>query len=88
MTSRNGRFAVKDIHWSDHNSTYEEMIECLGKENGRYGYGGAWPYYELNDGTYAICTCLPGDKMRAIIIVDKKKKLYTLLEAALAWKAF
>ncbi len=57
------------------------MIECLGKENGRYGYGGAWPYYELNDGTYAICTCLPGDKMRAIIIVDKKKKLYTLLEA-------
>lgn len=57
------------------------MVECLGKENGRYGYGGAWPYYELSDGTYAICSCLSGDRMRAIIIVDKKKKLYTLLEA-------
>ncbi len=75
------KITVADFLQFDHNSTYEEMVECLGKENGRYGYGGAWPYYELSDGTYAICSCLLGDRMRAIIIVDKKKKLYTLLEA-------
>ena len=65
----------------DHNTTYEEMVECLGKENGRYGSGGAWPYYELSDGTYAICSCLPENRMIGIVIVDKRKKLYTLLEA-------
>lgn len=71
---------AEDFLQFDHNTTYEEMVECLGKENGRYGYGGAWPYYELSDGTYAICTCLSGDRMRSIVIVDKRKRLYTLLE--------
>lgn len=75
------KISAEDFLQFDHNTTYEEMVECLGKENGRYGSGGAWPYYELNDGTYAICTCLSGDRMRAIVIVDKRKKLYTLLEA-------
>lgn len=71
----------EDFLQFDHNTTYEEMIECIGIENGRYGSGEAWPYYELDDGTYAICTCLSGDRMRAIVIVNKRKKLYTLLEA-------
>ncbi len=40
-----------------------------------------YTYYELCDGTYAICNCLPGDRMRAIAIVDRNKKLYALLKA-------
>ena len=74
---------IEDFLQFDHNTTYEEMVECIGKENGGYGYGGAWPYYELSDGTYAICQCLPKSKIRAIVIVNKKEKLYTLLEANL-----
>ena len=74
------KLTKEDFFQFDHSTTYEEMIECIGKENGRYGSGGASPYYELDDGTYAICSCLSGDMMRGIFVVDKRKKLYTLLE--------
>lgn len=68
------QLTADDFKQFDNNTTYEEMVESLGKENGRWGYGGAWPYYELCDGTYAICYCLPGTKMKQITIVDKKEK--------------
>lgn len=75
------KITAADFLQFDHNTTYEEMAKCLGKENGKCGSGGAWPYYELSDGTYAICSCLPENRMIGIVIVDKRKKLYTLLEA-------
>lgn len=69
------KLTVDDFRKFDNNTTYEKMVESLGKENGRWGYGGAWPYYELCDGTYAICYCLPGTKMKQITIVDKNEKI-------------
>lgn len=75
------KLTAEDFLQFDYDTTYEEMIECIGEENGRWGSGGAYPYYELCDGTYAICNCLPGSRMRAIAIVDRKKKLYALLKA-------
>ena len=76
------KLKAEDFLQFDHNTTYEEMVKRIGIENGIYGYGEAWPYYELSDGTYAICTCstrISGDRIRGIVIVDKGKKLYTLL---------
>lgn len=75
------KLTAEDFLQFDYNTTYEEMVECLGVENGNWGSGMTYPYYELCDGTYAICNCLPGDRMRAIAIVDRKKKLYSLLKA-------
>ncbi|MEY8265206.1 hypothetical protein AALA79_02320 [Lachnospiraceae bacterium 64-25] len=75
------KLTAEDFLQFDYNTTYEEMIECLGEENGRWGYGAAYPYYELCGGKYAICNCLAGSRMRAIAIVDRKKKLYVLLKA-------
>lgn len=79
------KITVDDLRQFDHDTTYEEMVESLGKENGRWGYGGAWPYYELYDGTYAICYCLSGTEMEQITIVDKKEKKYVLLECSDKW---
>lgn len=75
------KLTAEDFLQFDYDTTYEEMVECIGEENGRWGFGGAYPYYELSDGTYAICNCLSGTKMRSIAIVDRKKKLYSLLKA-------
>ena len=75
------KLTADDFLQFDYDTTYEEMIECLGEENGRWGLGAAYPYYELCDGTYAICNCLQGDTMQAISVVDRKKKLYALLKA-------
>lgn len=75
------KLTAEDFLQFDYSTTYDEMIECLGEENGNWGSGMTYPYYELCDGTYAICNCLPGDRMRAITIVDRNKKLYALLKA-------
>lgn len=46
--------SVSDFEQFDYNTTYEDLVDCIGLPNGTIGSGIARPYYELNDGRFVI----------------------------------
>ena len=49
------RLSVSDFEQFDHNSTYRDIVDRIGLENGTIGSGILRSYYELEDGRYVIC---------------------------------
>ena len=78
--------SVGDFEQFDYDTTYEEMVECLGEPNGWVGSGIMRPYYELDDGRFAICHCFVKGNMESISIVNRKHFEYALLQIKLHTK--
>lgn len=71
---------INDFKEFGYDSTYMEVYEKIGEENGNVGSGNFYPYYELNDGTYVIIRFYPNlIHIRSIDIADKSAILYSLL---------
>lgn len=49
------RLSVSDFEQFDHNSTYRDIVDRIGLENGTIGSGILRSYYELEDGRFVIC---------------------------------
>ena len=49
------KLSVTDFEQFDHNSTYEDIVDRIGLENGTIGSGILRSYYELEDGRFVIC---------------------------------
>ena len=74
------RLTIDDFQQFGYETTYSEVIESIGEENGDIGENYFYPYYELCDGTYAIVYFNSrGSNMQGISIADKKEILYFLL---------
>lgn len=74
-----------DFEQFDYNSTYEEVVERIGFENGTIGSGIIHPYYELKDGRFVICS--GWDKINYISIVNHECHEYYLLPPTLKKKS-
>lgn len=53
-TYYNRSLSEKDFYQFDYNTTYEEIVEHFGLPNGVVGSGILLPYYELNNGKFAV----------------------------------
>lgn len=74
------KLTINDFKEFGYDSTYGEVCEKIGGENGNVGSGNFYPYYELNDGTYVIIRFYPSlNHIRSIDIADKNAILYSLL---------
>ena len=75
------KLSVADFEQFDYNSTYDDIVDRIGLENGTLGSGILRPYYELEDGRFVICGV--GDY---ISIVNHENHEYYLLPFELKQK--
>lgn len=74
------RLTIDDFRQFGYETTYSEVVETVGEENGDIGENYFYPYYELGDGTYVIIYFNSmGGSIGGISVADKKEILYFLL---------
>ena len=78
------KLTVDDFRQFGYDSTYEEIVEAVGEENGNIGSGLYIPYYELRGGKYAIIHF--SSNVRRIDIANRFKVLYSLLPVRVPYK--
>lgn len=79
------KLSVTDFEQFDHNSTYEDIVDRIGLENGTIGSGILRSYYELEDGRFVICLVL-GNGLY-ISVVNHENHEYYLLPPVLNQKS-
>ena len=79
------KLSVTDFEQFDHNSTYEDIVDRIGLENGTIGSGVPRAYYELEDGRFVICLVL-GNGLY-ISVVNHENHEYYLLPPVLNQKS-
>ncbi len=79
------KLSVTDFEQFDHNSTYEDIVDRIGLENGTIGSGVPRAYYELEDGRFVICLVL-GNGL-CISVVNHENHEYYLLPPVLNQKS-
>ena len=79
------KLSVTDFEQFDHNSTYEDIVDRIGLENGTIGSGVPRAYYELEDGRFVICLVL-GNGLY-ISVVNHENHEYYLLPPVLKQKS-
>lgn len=83
----NRKLTIDEFEQFDYDTTYGEIVEALGEENGNVGSGSFYPYYELLGGKYAIIRFYPGlDHIRSIDIANKYRVLYSILPSKIPHK--
>ena len=80
------KLTVDDFQQFGYETTYQEVVDAVGEENGELAYNSFYPYYELSDGTYAVVNFFMGNKVHGIYIADKKEILYHLLPHVVPYK--
>jgi len=76
--------SARDFAQFGYESTYEEIMECVGMPNGVIGSGIIRPYYELEDGRFVIC--VGWDKINYIFIANHECLEDYLLPQQGSWK--
>lgn len=79
------KLSVTDFEQFDHNSTYEDIVDRIGLENGTIGSGVPRAYYELKDGRFVIC--LVWGNGLCISVVNHENHEYYLLPPVLKQKS-
>lgn len=79
------KLSVTDFEQFDHNSTYEDIVDRIGLENGTIGSGVPRAYYELEDGRFVIC--LVWGNGLYISVVNHENHEYYLLPPILKQKS-
>lgn len=79
------RLSVSDFEQFDHNSTYRDIVDRIGLENGTIGSGVPRAYYELEDGRFVIC--LVWGNGLCISVVNHENHEYYLLPPVLKQKS-
>ncbi len=77
--------SAADFEQFDYNSTYEDIVDRIGLENGTIGSGILRPYYELEDGRFVICGVW--SERNYISIVNHENHEYYLLPPELMQKS-
>lgn len=78
------RLSVSDFEQFDYNTAYEDLVDCIGLENGTIGSGIVRPYYELNDGRFVIWSAA---YKKSISVVNSKNHEYYILPPQLSTKS-
>ena len=74
------KLSVDNFRQFGYETTYLEVVDAVGEENGDIGDNYFYPYYELSDGTYAIIYFYSrAGSIGRIDIADRKEILYSLL---------
>ena len=76
--------SVSDFEQFDYKTTYEDLVDCIGFQNGTIGSGIARPYYELNDGRFVIWNAA---YKKSISVVTSKNHEYYILPPQLSPKS-
>ncbi len=76
--------SVSDFEQFDYKTTYEDLVDCIGFQNGTIGSGIARPYYELNDGRFVIWNAA---YKKSISVVNSKNHEYYILPPQLSPKS-
>ncbi len=71
------KLSVSDFEQFDHDSTYEDIVDRIGTENGTIGSGIARPYYELKDGSFVILN-RTFERSSLVVVNDKCREYYIL----------
>lgn len=71
------KLSVSDFEQFDHDSTYEDIVDRIGAENGTIGSGIARPYYELKDGSFVILN-RTFERSSLVVVNDKCREYYIL----------
>lgn len=83
----NRKLTIDEFEQFDYDTTYGEIVEALGEENGNVGSGSFYPYYELLGGKYAIIRFYPElNHIRSIDIANKYRVLYSILPSKIPHK--
>ena len=71
------RLSVSDFEQFDHNSTYRDIVDRIGLENGTIGSGILRSYYELEDGRFFIF-CVLGNGLYFSVVNHEDHEYYLL----------
>ena len=70
------KLSVRDFEQFGYETTYEEIYERLGMPNGSVSTNRSLPYYELDDGRFAVCSFV--SKIFIYVANDKNIEYYLL----------
>lgn len=79
------KLSAEDFQNFTHDTTYDEMVDKLGPPNEFWGYGSAWPYYELSNGKFVICIC--SDTIDKIFLANRNERESVILPDKLPIKS-